>query len=195
MIGELIIVAVALVTAVVYSTIICRRKPAELWPWTSNIFATLISVLLGVAVALALFKYTNVKVDAGNRERFRHMLNAEMSDTFRILSSGETMAINIGDTRKDVLVAFIQPLSIEKAAQSGLFDEAKTENLLHLARKMRMYNLEVQYLLGAITNGRLNEVARHASDNVESTRQAVLSDIRLMTKQLELNLSPSIHSR
>lgn len=193
--AELTILVIALLAAAIYSTILWRRRRDELWPWTSGVLATLISVLLGVAVALALFKYTNAQADASSRQRFRHLLRAEMSDTFRILSSEETMSISMRGTTQTVHIAYIQPLSIEQAAQSGLFDEVQTENLLLLARTMRMYNLKVQYLLGGVAAGTSSEAVHHASVNVESTREAVLADIRLMMKKLDMELSPSIHAQ
>ena len=191
--GTFIIVVAALAAAALYSVLLWKRKPTELWPWASGLLATLLSILLGVAVALALFTYTGSQEDAASKARHLRLIKAEMSDTFRILSSDETMNITVGQSTQSVHVAYIQPISIEQAAQSALFDEVTTENLLLLARTMRMYNVKVQYLLAAVASGNSRGTVSHATGNVESTRQALLTDIKLMTKKLNVALSPSIN--
>jgi hypothetical protein len=192
---EIVVTVVALAVIIAYTLILKRHKPLEVWTWASGLLATLVSVALGIAVALTLFKYTNAQQDATNKVRFQQLLKAEMSDTYRILSAGEAMNVNFGESTQRVHVAYIQPLSIEEAAKSGLFDVVATENLMLLARTMRMYNIKCQYFLTALSAGHSREVVRHAGANVEETRQAVLNDITLMTMKLHLELSPSINSK
>lgn len=189
---ESLIILLALTAIAVYSYILRCKEPSELWPWTSGLLATLLSVVLGVAVALLLFRYTGNQEDALSRTRFRNLLRAEMTDTFRILASDETMYISLGQSTCSVHVAYIQPIVIEEAAKSGLFEEITTENLLHLARKMRMYNLKTQYLLSAVASNNSKVAMGHACTNVEVTRLAILDDLTIMMKKLHLEFSTTI---
>ena len=189
---ELLIILLALTAIAVYSYVLRRRKPSEGWSWVSGLLATLISIVLGVAVALLMFRYTGEQEDAVSRMRFRHLLKAEMTDTFRILASDETMDISSGQSTCSVLVTYIQPIAIEEAAKSALFDEITTENLLHLARKMRMYNLKTQFLLSSLAADNSRVVMEFACTNVKVTRLAILDDLTLMMDRLHMEFPPSI---
>ncbi|HCE92365.1 MAG TPA: hypothetical protein DEV74_07650 [Acidovorax sp.] len=90
---------------------------------------------------------------------------------------------------RSVLIAFVQPLATEKAALSGLLAQIESENLLHLARKLRMLNFKSEHLMGLIQSRADEQFLIHAIDNIEQTRIATVEGVRHVAKQVGLALN------
>ena len=192
-----VVLTITIIVVIVYSYAIVNYfncLPQHLWNWFSSLIATFVSVLLAVIVGITLFNYNQDKTKTNERKTYLSLLQSELSDTKRILSDSGKMNVNINNNAYPVLVTYIQPIVLEDAARSGLFNEVISENLLHLARKMKMFNLTTNFLLNIIASGRASENhISNAVQNVEGTRKGIIEGIEHMVKQLKINLSSSIN--
>lgn len=193
---SIIVMIVAILIAIFYSLLIHSHIPNEIWGWYHSLISTSVSILIGIAIAIIIFYYQTKMIDNARKNQLRNLLSAEISDSLRILEGGESMVINLGDSTEKVTIVFIQPLVLEDAFRSGLFNSVESENMIHLARKMRMYNLKVSYLISAISSAANNpnseNIIRHAVTNVENSKKAIIEDLSFLLKQMKLPLSPSI---
>lgn len=166
--------------AILYSLIIKKLAPDKWWDWSHALVSTMVSVLLGVFSAFIVYNVQAADADAKKKSDFKILMQEEFSDLYQVLSSKDFVDFDSGKAKHKVLIAFIQPLIIEDAARSGLFKPVDTNNLLHLARKIRAYNLEVQFFISAImspTQGQ-HGGGDFAAINIEKTRRAILLDLR-----------------
>ena len=157
-----------IVVAALYSAAVYCAQPKEIWNWLNTLVGTGLSFFLAILAGIYLFNRQNEISKKSETEDLRSILTAEFSDLVRILSATERMSITFpsGDVA-NVLIAFIQPLATEKSALSGLFSRIESENLLHIARKVRMFNFKSEYFMGLVQS-RANEPARkNAIDNME----------------------------
>lgn len=171
----------------------CKKE--KFWDWLNTLIAIVVSVILAVAIGIGLFNHQTKITDEVKIQQFRKLLTAEISDIIDILDSGEFMTINLPSCKKTVLITYIQPLILESAASSGLFESLQTENMLHMARKIRMYNIKVSYLFSILAAGpsepryiEYEEQILHAIKNVEDTRKAIIDNSRFLSKQMDLFL-------
>ena len=136
-----VLALVLVCTLIVYRFGARPGSNSVVWNWWHRLVSTLASVLLGVVVAINIFGYQTSERRASERARHMSLLPAEMSDIYRVLTAGESMTFYVGNTNYTALITYVQPLAIEDAARSGLFTPLQTENLLHLARKIHMFNV------------------------------------------------------
>lgn len=180
-----------IVLAIAYSFVLYYKQPDKLWDWATTLVGSGLSFFLAILGGLYLFNHQNKATAEASRKDLRELLCAEISDMLRILTDPDRMSLNLpemGMTKK-VLVAFVQPLMVEKAAGSGLFNRQETENLLHLARKARMYNFKVQHMMGVIQSSSNQQFVAHAADNVELTRKGTVDGLRQVASQLHLSIN------
>ena len=189
-------VIIAILIAVLYSLMVHHLAPDAVWGWRHTFVATVVSVVFAVAIGVALFNHQTNVTDRARTRQFRASLSAEISDIIREISSGNFMTIHLSTSSQKVLITYIQPLILEDAARSGLFNSVHTENMLHLAQKIRMYNIKVSYLFSVLTAGSSKPAFEpqtlHAIQNVEETRKAIIEDSHFLLKQMDLPLSPSV---
>lgn len=170
----------------IFTLVVFYAAPEKKWDWLISFTGTVISFLTAVIAGLYLFEKQEEAKKRQDRVEILSMLKAELGDMKRLFSDTTgKLVITLNGQPKPVLVTYVQPLIVEKAATSGLFSVVHTENLLHLGRKVRMFNVKTQYLLGLLSSGvgtpAISERLHHAIDNIESTREAILADIdRLM---------------
>ena len=192
----MVFVIIAILIAVSYSLVVHSRAPHETWSWYHSLASTLVSVTTGVAIVISIFYYQTEVSDNARKSQPHKLLSAEISDSLRILEGGESMNVNLSNSTEEVTIVFIQPLVLEDAFRSGLFNPVDSENMIHLARKIRMYNLKVSYLISVISSGANNtnseNVIRHAVTNVEKSRKTIIEASSFLLKQMELPLSPSV---
>lgn len=179
-----------LLLALVYSALVAFHQEPKLWDWLNALAATGISFFLALVAGLYLFNQQADATRVTNSSELRLLLVAELSDMVRILSDSSKMTVHFqGGGQISILITFIQPIIIEKAALSGLFGALESENLLHAARKVRMFNVKCQYLLGVLQNRPEHATLVHANNNLEETRVAIIETIRHLASQLNLQLT------
>ncbi|MFA6094984.1 MAG: hypothetical protein WC757_03820 [Candidatus Paceibacterota bacterium] len=170
-----------------YSLIVHCFQSEKLWDWLNTLVGSGLSFFLAVLGGIYLFKLQTNASENSERRSLRTLLSAEFSDLVRILGDSSRMELTLNNgSEHSTLIAFVQPLVIEKAALSGLLSQAESESLLHLARKLRMLNFKSKYLMGLIQSRSEDQFLLHALENIEKTRVASIDGIRKVAKQLEL---------
>jgi hypothetical protein len=161
---------------------IAARHPDSLWNWRSTFFSTLISVVLGLAVGLQLYEFGQKSAAANDRSRYVRLLGYELTAAEDILSDSGGGFVSIDGKKYPLLITHLEPVALEDAARSGLFTESVTENLMKLARILRVINIESQVALNLASSGGGDPVAltrlRLASQNLEKARTAGLECAR-----------------
>ena len=180
--------ALILLLALAYSALILLQQQPKAWDWFNTLAATGISFFPALIAGIYLFNLQTTATRTSESEDLRILLTAELSDLQRILNDSNRMGLDFPSGKKiDVLITYIQPLVIEKAALSGLFTVTESENLLHIARKIRTYNLKTQYFLSLFPSRSSESTFLHAYENLEQSRVAIISDIVHVAAQLNLN--------
>ncbi|WP_299599682.1 hypothetical protein [uncultured Microbulbifer sp.] len=166
-----------------YTFAVYKIYPDKLALWINAIIAVLISSAMAVITGLLLFENQRKTTSKSEKEDLRKILKAEMIDIQNTMVTEDLMTINLpgGVTRK-VLVANIQPIAMEKVALSGKFDSRLSHQLLHVARKIRMLNVMVEYFLNSIGHGNIDMI-NHAAGNIDSTRSAIYDNLNQIAKE------------
>lgn len=176
--------------ALAYSSLVALQQQPKLWDWLNTLAATGISFFLALVAGFYLFNQQASSTRESNGSELRQLLVAELSDLSRILRDSSRMTVHFpGRGEISILIAFVQPLIIEKAALSGLFGNVESENLLHAARKVRMFNVKCNYLLGLLQSRSEPDTLIHANNNLEETRLAIIDTINHLASQLNLHLT------
>jgi hypothetical protein len=188
---HILIAAIAtLLIGIGYSLAVLCQQPDKFWDWLNTLVGSGLSFFLAVLVGIYLFRLQNTATESSERKSLRELLCAEFSDLLRILGDSSRMSLTMqSGTTKQVLIAFVQPLIIEKSALSGLFSRQESENLLHLARKLRMLNFKSEYMMSVIQARADEQFIAHAANNVEETRVAAIEGLRHVSRQLDLTIN------
>ena len=132
----------AIVIAVTYSVLVHTKAKDEIWSWYHRLVSTVVSVILGIAVALGMFLFERQKVRSALTARHRTILSSEIAEAYEALrDTNSVLRVTVG--RRDYIftaVAVLEPSPLEVAGRSGLFPEAPTLNMLRVAQKMRLYS-------------------------------------------------------
>lgn len=186
----LLAAATTLLLGVGYSLVIICQQPEKFWDWLNTLIGSGLSFSLAVLGGIYLFKLQNAATERSERKALRELLRAEISDLIRILSDTSRMELTTqSGAVKQILVTFVQPLIIEKSAVSGLFNQQESENLLHLARKIRMFNFKTEHMMAVIQARAEEQFLAHAADNVEQTRVATIEGLRHVAHQLGISIN------
>ncbi|WP_199454799.1 hypothetical protein [Vibrio owensii] len=150
-----------------------------------GIVTTFVSTLLSIIVGIYLFEYQQKENRKSEHKRLVDIVTAESKDIISILSDDSKMVINLPSGKSmSVLITLISPLAHEEAGKSGEFDALITENLFHISRKIRMYNMKVEHLLGLIRSNSSEAFLEHAIENVNQTTIAVIDGCNLVSAQV-----------
>ena len=173
--------------AIIYLVVFSLMQPEDILNLLNTVIGTFLSFFIAVLAGIYLFNWQTDKSNRARAEDLNSNLAAELSDLLRILNADGAMSITLpSGHEKRVLIVFIQPLIIESAALSGLFSQLDNENLLHLARKVRMFNFKVEYLMGLIQSKANEETIVHAIDNVEGSRISIIEGINKVAINMKI---------
>ncbi|MDB5802712.1 MAG: hypothetical protein JWN73_34 [Betaproteobacteria bacterium] len=175
-----------------YSVLVYVFNCEKIWDWFNTFVGSTVSFFFAVLGGMYLLKVQSDALKESQHKELGMLLGAEFSDLIRILSDKDRLPLCMqGGSTYHVLVAFVQPLVIEKAALSGVFLQSESENLLHLARKIRMFSFQLEYLMGLISGQSSEQFINHATRNIEETRVAAIVGLRQVAKQLGLSINES----
>ncbi len=175
--------------AAAYTFGVAKLEPERLVLWLNTMVGTTLSAMFALITGMAIFEaQRKVKAKAAKAD-MTMLLKAELSDVRRSLSESGSLNIHFDSGSMSVLVTNIQPLVLEKAALSGIYSELDSENLIHIARKLRVINQKMEHLLSCLRSNSGKEMIIHACNNVEESRVAILADIDFICQKLALQLS------
>ncbi|WP_153019162.1 hypothetical protein [Lysobacter capsici] len=176
----------------VYTTVVIVSDTAKGWDWSNQLAASVISFAFAVLAGFVLYRNQRELDDASGRARFRLLLQVELSDMRRAIADKRANEINLPSGKRLRIVAtFIQPLVVERAVLSGLFEMVDSENLLLFARKVRVYTNNVEVLRSVYNVSAEDELIQLAVVNVEATRKALIKDIDFIFRSMGLEQSSS----
>jgi hypothetical protein len=186
----LLAAAATLLLGISYSLAVVYQQPEKFWDWLNTLVGSGLSFFLAVLGGIYLFRLQNAITEKSERDDLRELLGAEISDLIRILSDDARLRlVTQSGATKQILIAFVQPLVIEKSAVSSRFNQLESENLLHLARKIRMFNFKSEHMITIIQARADEQFLVHAADNLEETRSATISGLRHVAHQLGISIN------
>lgn len=166
---------------VLHFVLVLSRAPAEAqWDLVNTFVATFASVVFAFFVGILLFDYQVEATDARRTERLGSLLMAELSDSVAALADAAPVQMPLADgSVAEAVIAHVQPLAVEEAVRSGLFDPSHAEAALRLSKNMRAYSAGVSALLSFVSTGSTadpgsEKMVLHIARNVEQARRAVV---------------------
>ena len=187
-----IAVLVSLILSIAYFLYIKSYVKDKTWDTATNFVTTILSIVIGAMISIILYNLQQKMESEQRVTELRKNLQAELSDINRVLNSGDVITVN----GLPFLATFIEPIIIDECAKSGLFETKEVENFLHISRKIKFYNVQVNYFLSILTtsnNPFSPEILTHCQKNMETSRVAIINDIKTIQTQLNLSLSDSIN--
>jgi hypothetical protein len=169
---------VPIITIIVVSILIKIKKPDEFWNWWISFISTMVSLMLGVAVGIFLFEYSQERTNLDNKERITTALDAELSDVYKELSRYEYITIGKKEQKLQTLVIKIDQIIVNEAIRSNLFEPNVTGKLLAISRNITMLNSSVEHYLAFLRMGAINN-----SEPMIDALKAIMANIeRYKTK-------------
>jgi hypothetical protein len=189
----IIILVLCLIVGIAYSVFVYDRARSQFWDWCHSLVATLLSVMLALAAGFWVYDLQVQKADRQEKEDLTVLLRQELSYLRSHLAEAEQAEIIVGGSRKKVLITYVQPVVLEQAATSGLFDPVDSANMLKIAREIRLYNVEVEFLIAMLGGGGENQEIYKAridfvASSIERARQAIISNIEVEAQRLQIDL-------
>lgn len=135
--------------------------------------------------------------DDAARQRHLNLVRLELSGVKRSLTD-KTAKANISTALGDrsIHVTFIQPIVLEQAGKSGLFQESQSFMMLDLSGSMRMFNRKTGILLDLLSSNKeplgLAKNVDAAIKNIEKSRAGILTGLDLLSKKLKIELADDI---
>ena len=176
--GYALLIAIALVIVfAILLRLFAREKQID---WWISLSSTLISVILGIVVALWFLDFTGNRESEEHRNRLRTILDLELSHTYRVLSDDGT---RLAPLDSGVWLTRLDPSSITAASNSGLFSDSVTAALIRIAHKVRWYNTKADLWFQLVADGK--EV-RELEAIMEQDRIKLVDDISSASETLAL---------
>jgi len=188
----LAVLAIAISIVVYYDCLIRKKRPDQVWSWRNSLVATLVSVLLGVSVAIFIFYFQNSATHSQQKQKYLSLLDTELAATWQALQTVDNpLEIRYGDKTYTFYVRFLPSSILEEAARSGRFDEIETRALFKLLRYIRFHNMILNLLLNSLPHLQ-PELLRHRQEMQmlwnahKDTRDEVVKDIQAVNHHFQL---------
>jgi hypothetical protein len=153
-----------------------------MWSWWIGLTSTLVSVFLGISIAIGIFFFQNNVTQKQDKEKFLFLLDTELSATWQGLQTVDNpLNIKINEKTFSFHVVFLQQIALEEAARTGLFDKIETRVLLKLARWISFHNMNLNLLINSIPNLTNDSLSEQRMNMIwkshKSTRESLIKDI------------------
>lgn len=187
----------ALIIALLYSLIVYLRARQEFVGWCHALVAGIVSILLGISVGFFLFSSQQRISDDAARQRHLNLVRLELSGLKRSLTDQTVKAYfstALGD--QSIHVTYVQPIVLEEAGKSGLFQDGQSFMMLDLSGSLRMFNRKTGILLDLLSSSKeplgLAKNVDAAIENIERSRAGILTGLDLLSKELKIELVDNI---
>lgn len=183
-------VIIGLILGIAYFLYIRSNVKDKTWDTATNFVTTILSIVIGAMISIIIYNFQQKIESEQKLTELRKNLEAELSDINRVLTSGDAIKVN----NLPFLTTFIEPIIVDECAKSGLFESIEVENFLHISRKIKFYNVQVNYFLSIISSNSFSpEVLALCHKNMETSRTAIIDDITRIRSRMNLTLSDSIN--
>lgn len=189
---------IAAMLAIFGFTVILKIKvPDQAWNWFISLVSTVVSVLLGLAIAIWLFIYQSRITERDNRQKQHGLIDTELAAMWEALNTvTNPMNVNTGKEKFTFHVVFMQTLALEDGAGSGLFDAEQTQMMFKLRRWMAAHNRNLELFLSLVADlpqdAMRMQMLRILHRSHNDTRRKLIKDISVAGTEMEL---PSLLGR
>jgi hypothetical protein len=184
---------IPVITIILFSILIKRKKPDEYWNWWISFISTIVSLMLGVVVGVSLFEYSQNRIKLDEKARLSNMLCIELSDIYDELSHEKFTTID--NKQIQTLVIKLDEIIINEAIRSNLFDEGITNQLILISRDITMLNMSVDHYMASLRLGAINN-SKPVADafiaimaNIERYKARIKISIKKLESLLKSNLT------
>lgn len=187
----------AIIIALIYSIILYRRTRNEFMSWFHSLVSSVVSILLGISVAFFLFSSQQRITDDAARQRYLNLVRMELSGVKQRLTD-QTLKASFSTAlgERSSHVTYIQPIVLEEAGKSGLFQENQSFMMLDISGSIRMYNRKTDILFDLLSSSKeplgLSKNLDAAIENIETSRKGILKGLDLLSKELKIELANNI---
>ena len=190
-------ICIAIVIAIVYTVVLYLYSKSECLNWLHSAVATLFAVLLGISVAIAIYRSQQTDLARQERERHLQLLSLELTNVQHILRDDKRVHITTRSGRQfKVQITNLEPIVLETAGKSGLFTEQESFMMLDLTGSMRMWNKKTEALLNAL-NGVSDDPALDSRielfmTNLDKSRSGILTGTTILSQRLDIKLKENV---
>jgi len=179
-----VFVLLAVAAGSAYTLYVARYDAKEMWGWLHNAAATLVSLLLALSSGFAVYELQRQHQSADERQQAQKLALSELKRISGILASGERVNVQCGAIKAGILVQYVQPLGIERAAIAESTYPDTAANLAQIANEVRTYNIHIERLFDALDHGcaganaaRLDAAIRSLVQSEQVMRQNIQSEL------------------
>ncbi|MCK4736144.1 MAG: hypothetical protein KAT65_27060 [Methanophagales archaeon] len=190
-------IVIAISIALVYTAVLYLIYNSELPSWLHSAVATLFAVMLGIPVAIAIYRLQQTDLARQERERHLQLLSLELTNVQHLLRDDKRVHITTRSGRQfKVQITNLEPIVLETAGKSGLFTEHESFMMLDLTGSMRMWNKKTEALLNAL-NGMSDDPALDSRiewimTNLDKSRSGILTGTTILSQRLDIKLKENI---
>ncbi len=190
-------IVIAISITLVYTAVLYLIYNSELPSWLHSAVATLFAVMLGIPVAIAIYRLQQTDIARQERERHLQLLSLELTSVQHILRDDKRVHITTRNGRQfKVQITNLEPIVLETAGKSGLFTEQESFMMLDLTGSMRMWNKKTEALLNAL-NGVSDDPALDSRielfmTNLDKSRSGILTGTTILSQRLDIKLKENV---
>jgi hypothetical protein len=190
-------IGIAICIAVVYTVVLYLYSKSEILNWFHAAVATLFSVLLGISVAIAIYRSQQTDLARQERERHLQLLGLELTNIQHLLRDDKRVNIATRSGRQfKVQITNLEPIVLETAGKSGLFAEHESFMMLDLTGSMRMWNKKTDALLNALNcnsdDPALDSRIEWFMINLDKSRSGILTGTTILSQRLGIKLKENV---
>ncbi len=186
----LTIAALIVAAAVAYSLLVYKRARSEMWAWWHTFTSLSLSFALGWVIAIWLFQYETQKTDSERKTLLSKLVDQEMAHIilqFEVISRSTFV---FSDTTLEFSYLHFEPIGLEEAAKSGLFEDHLTLRMLVLSKELREFNSTADFatsLLPLLSQGTKHEmVLKFAFSRLDLLGSEIIKHSRQLREKLGL---------
>ena len=190
-------IVIAISITLVYTAVLYLIYNSELPSWLHSAVATLFAVMLGIPVAIAIYRLQQTDIARQERERHLQLLSLELTSVQHILRDDKRVHITTRNGRQfKVQITNLEPIVLETAGKSGLFTEQESFMMLDLTGSMRMWNKKTEALLNALNcmsdDPALDSRIELFMTNLDKSRSGILTGTTILSQRLGIKLKENV---
>lgn len=184
---------VLIIITIVYSLIVHFFAKEKRWDWWNTFIATIISVVGAMIVGIWLYNQQVNSDNVDNANKYKILLTQEISQILYFLENSyanNCVKIHTADGKKfRVSCAYIQPLVLEDAARSGLFEGDISVRMLICAQEIRMHNerfVNFNSYANSPSDSKLKTDVEELSKDMENLRKDIITNLKELSDKMKL---------
>lgn len=145
---------------------VALREESQAWGWFHSLIATLVAAVAALRISLLQVTHQSRLNDRSRRKQYEALLEVELQDILDTLNAQSDLRLPVR-TKAGPLhllhLPYLQPLILEDAARSGLFEPDATRRMVVLCRAIRAYHWQADQFVASLgLQSNQEVVATHA---------------------------------